>query len=134
MKLEEKNYTYRNLNMRFPGMVEEAIDIYEDGHGNLILEMPDDTRWLFQAIGSMIRRLPKDKNNVTEEECLSEFGIRLVAIMNRDGVSQQELCERTGIPQAAMSRYINGINCPSFYKVDKIARALGCSVDELRYL
>lgn len=134
MKLKEKNYTYRNLNMRFPGMVEEAIDIYEDGHGNLILEMPDNTRWLFQAVGSMIRQLPADKNNISEEECLAEFGIRLLNIMNRDGISQQELCERTGIPQPVMSGYINGRNCPSFYKVDKIARALGCSVDDLRYI
>lgn len=133
MILEEKNYTYRNLNIRYPNVVKEAIDIREDRYGDLLITMPDNSILLYNDVGQRLRRMPSDINNVSEEECLSEFGIRLLDIMRRDGVSQLELSERTGIPCPMLSNYMNGKTCPSFYKVDKIARALGCSVDDFRY-
>lgn len=133
MKLEEKNYIHRNLINRFPGMVKEAIDIQEYRGGELLLIMPDGTEWLYSDLHSNVRQLPADLHNLSEEECLSEFGRRLYDIMCRDGVSQIELAERTGIPRPVLSNYMTGKNCPSFYKIDKIARALGCSVDDFRY-
>jgi transcriptional regulator with XRE-family HTH domain len=53
--------------------------------------------------------------------------------MALEGISQCELSERTGITQPSISDYMNGKKLPSFYTVDKIAKALGCSVDAFRY-
>ena len=133
MIFEDKNYAYRNLRYRFPGMVEAAIDIQQYRGGELLLIMPDGTEWLYSDLHNNVRQLPKDLHNLSEEECLSEFGRRLYDIMCRDGVSQLELSEKTGISQPVLSNYMTGKTCPSFYKVDKIARALGCSVDDFRY-
>ena len=49
------------------------------------------------------------------------------------GITQSELSNCTDIPQYLISDYIRGKRTPSFYNVDKIAKALDCSVDELRY-
>lgn len=133
MKLKDKDYIHRNLYLRFPGMVEAAIAIREYRGGELLLIMPDGTEWLYSDLHRNVRRLPKDLHNLTEEECLSEFGRRLYDIMCREGVSQTELAERTGISRPVLSNYMTGKTSPSFYKVDKIARALGCSVDDFRY-
>lgn len=133
MKLKEKDYTHRNLINRFPGMVKDAIGIREYRGGELLLIMPDGTEWLYSDLHSNVRQVPTDLHNLSEEECLSEFGRRLYDIMCREGISQLELSERTGITQPLISNYMSGKTCPSFYKVDKIARALGCSVDDFRY-
>lgn len=133
IKLKDMNYTYVNLINRFPGMVKEAIDIQEYRGGELLLIMPDGTKWLYSDLHSNVRQMPTDLYNLSEEECLSEFGRRLYDIMCRDGVSQSDLSEMTRIPQPILSNYITGKTSPSFYKVDKIARALGCSVDDFRY-
>lgn len=133
MILEEKDYTHRNLIGRFPGMVKEAVDIREYRGGELLLIMPDGTEWLYSDLHRNVRQLPKDLLNLSEDECLSEFGRRLYDIMCRDGINQMALSEITGIPQPVLSNYMSGRTSPSFYKVDKIARALGCSVDDFRY-
>jgi transcriptional regulator with XRE-family HTH domain len=70
---------------------------------------------------------------MTEDECRSEFGYRLVHIMIRKGISQVDLAERIGVSNVMINRYINGSNTPSFYVVDKIAKALNCSMDDFRY-
>jgi transcriptional regulator with XRE-family HTH domain len=53
--------------------------------------------------------------------------------MTRQGVSQLELSELTGIPQSTISNYLTGKFLPGFYNMDKIAKALKCSIDEFRY-
>ena len=62
-----------------------------------------------------------------------EFRQRLRRLMTRQGVSQLELSELTGIPQSTISNYLTGKFLPGFYNMDKIAKALKCSIDEFRY-
>ena len=38
----------------------------------------------------------------------------------------------TGLTQPNISQYMNGTKTPSFFTVDKIARALNCSTDDFR--
>jgi transcriptional regulator with XRE-family HTH domain len=54
--------------------------------------------------------------------------------MCRKGVTQSDLSFATGIAQPTLSGYINGKHEPGLYAIDKIAKALGCSVDEFRYI
>ena len=77
--------------------------------------------------------MPKDISNMSEDECKTEFSWRLRSRMQRKRVTQQDLSDMTGISQSCISGYLNGTNMPSFYKADKIAKALGCSVDDFRY-
>ena len=71
------------------------------------------------------------ERDMTEEEWKREFMFRLRDKMNHFGIGQKVLCNRTGISQTMISHYMNGYSIPSFYMASRIAKGLGCSVDEL---
>lgn len=100
----------------------------------LILYLKDGTTILYDGIEDKCRRLPRDAQSMTEAECNMELAMRLRSIMRRRSCDQRKLASRTGISQPMISRYVTGKTTPSFYNIDRIAKALGCSVDELRYL
>ena len=60
-----------------------------------------------------------------------QFHERLSKLMKDRGLSQAQLCKISGIATSAMSHYVRGETEPSFTKAILIAKALGCSVDEL---
>jgi transcriptional regulator with XRE-family HTH domain len=47
------------------------------------------------------------------------------------GFTQQQLSDRTGIPQGAISKYENGRQTPSGGNIVRMARAMGVSTDFL---
>jgi transcriptional regulator with XRE-family HTH domain len=49
-------------------------------------------------------------------------------------MTQAELASSVGITQGMVSQYIHGYSSPSFRVVDRMAKALGCSADDLRLL
>ena len=122
-----------NLKKQFPRFADDAVEYREKGPYELVVKLNNGRVISYYDAEQGIRRLPSDDTHLTEEECREEFGIRLCRIMYYKGVTQKELSELTGITQANISNYITGRQTPSFYKVDKIARALDCSIEELRY-
>lgn len=127
-------YIYKNFEHYFPQIAKAASNHYYTEKLELMVELDNGDRYLYDEIFNSIRRLPRDADAMTKDEYKSDFGARLLKVMSWKGVTQEELAKRTGIPQSMISRYINGENDPSFYKVDRIARALGVSVDEFRFL
>ena len=59
---------------------------------------------------------------------------RIKYLRERYSMTQTDLANATGIPQQQISKYIRGYRVPTFYNLDKIARALDCTIDELRYV
>lgn len=127
------NRIYENLRLYFPFIEEEAENIKDCGD-TLIITMKDGRTVLYDDLYKSIRNLPSDPSQATEEQCNAEFIHRLRRIMHRKGVTQGMLAEMTGISERTINRYLNGASQPNFYNIDKIARALDCSIDELRYL
>lgn len=128
-----ENNTYRNFSIYYSYLVDRVaswreIDIYL-----LLIKLDNGEAYIYDDLYQTLKSVPKDPNAMTEEECRKEFGRRLSRIMGFKHITQVELSVMTGIPQAQLSKYINGKTTPSFYNVDKIAKALKCSVDELRY-
>lgn len=123
-----------NLRMYFPhiAMSMESYRQYDDFE--LLIRLNDGSTILYDDVEKAIRTLPKDKSTMSEEECRSEFGYRLRKLLRRNKMTQTELAEASGVSKPMLSYYINGTVSPSFYNVDRIARALGCSIDELRYM
>jgi len=117
----------------FPFLVREMVECYTDGYDELVVTLSDGGIVSYDDFYKTFRRLPSDYN-MNEDECKMEFGIRLRKTMALKGLNQTMLSERTGIPQPLLSNYITGRTNPSFYAVDKIAKALGCSVDEFRHI
>lgn len=119
--------------MYFPSIVANAVEFIEAGYSELVIKLRDGTSILYDDMDNSIRNLPIDSNNMTDIQCRREFGIRLQKIMYLKGVTQEELSRTTGISQTMISLYITGKNNPTFCKVDKIAKALNCSMDDFRY-
>lgn len=125
---------YRNFEMRFPNIAERVIDIYNGMPFELVMTLSDGTTMAYFDIDETIRRLPGDGSNMSYNECAVEFGIRLWQIMRIRCMSQKGLAIMTGITESSICNYIRGKIMPNFYNVDKIARALDCSVEDLRYV
>ena len=130
--LAEQNI-YRNLQMYFPFLVRDYAYVYQRGNNELIIRLKNGDFVSYDDVTKSIRNLPPDDRDMTEDECRREFGRRLYKIMANKGITQDELSARTGIHRTIISKYINGRHTPSFFAVDKIAKALGCSIDAFRY-
>lgn len=125
---------YENFMIRFPRIAESVTTYCLTGDFDITIRLQDGTTFLYDDIEGSIRRLPSDSGSMTKKECNREFGDRLYRMMNRKGITQLELSERTGLTQAQISNYINGKSTPSFYVVDRIAKALKCSIEYFRYV
>lgn len=60
-----------------------------------------------------------------------DFGTRLLNMIQRQGLTEQELAKRVGISAATLSRYILGCRQPKVDVLAKIALALGTTSDYL---
>lgn len=115
--------------------LEKDIDSFEEVNNyQMLLHMNNGSRMIYDGLEDRCRKLPSDSHSMSEKECTAEFAARLRNIMRFKGCSQKELSERTGISQPSISNYAMGKTSPNFYNLDRIAKALDCSVDELRYL
>lgn len=125
-------YVYSSFELCYPDIAKNAAEIVDLGNLQLLITMPDGRKLLYDHIEDRIRALPQSYD-MDDDECKREFGLRLQRVMMIKGFNQTRLAEATGINQNLISGYIRGTINPSFTKVDQIAKALNCSVDEFRY-
>ena len=124
---------FDTFRLYFPFIAKDVVESKEYDT-ELVVRLRNGVSFTYDNMTHTIRRLPSNSMSLTEDECRKEFGHRLAKIMWRKNISQVELAQRSGITQSQLSNYITGKTSPSFYNVDKIARALDCSTDELRYI
>jgi len=115
----------------FKGEVNEYQQIDDTG---LLVKLNNGESILYDDVDNTFRCLPRDSIHMSKQECLDEFGIRLRRIMKRKGLTQREVCKAMNMDEGNFSRYANGERAPSFYIADKIAKTVGCSLDDLRYI
>lgn len=128
-----KDRFFNNFKLYFPIASELVTSFKQTGLFDLTIKLNDGTSVMYDDIEHSIRNLPRDSKSMSEKECRREFGLRLRKIMYIKNISQLELSERTGISNVTISNYLNFKATPSFYNVDRIAKALGCSMEDLRY-
>lgn len=117
-----------------PNLAKNVACYRELGGYDLLIEYEDGSAIVYSDFDKTFRRLPNDPFNMTDSERRYEFGTRLRRKMFVKRISQLELSRRTGISNVMLSRYINGKSDPSYITVEKICNALGCDMDELRYI
>lgn len=126
---------FEQFSREYSFMIDDVVRYYQDQFPNcLVIEMSDNRVMLYDYILNTLRRLPKSRCDMTRDECNDEFGKRLKQLLMYRGLNQEDLSQMTGIAQPAISSYIRGKTTPSFYIADKIAKALGVSLDYFRYL
>ena len=57
--------------------------------------------------------------------------LNLEKLIKKRGLSQEKLANAMGVTQGAVSQWVLGISKPASDKIPKLAKALGCSIDEL---
>lgn len=128
------NTILEDYQMFFPQLWKRTATYWENSSYELFARLDDDSVIIFDDIEKTVRRLPKNIDNLTEQEFKNEFGRRIRALMYRKGLTQEDLSNLSGISQSQLSGYITGRINPSFYKAYKIAEALDCSIDHLLYI
>ena len=124
---------WHNFERQFPYVAAKAVRHHAESPLDLVVELGNGERYIFDDEMQSIRQLPATPD-LSEQAFKKEFCVRLRKLMARYNVNQIELAERTGIHEVTISRYLTGRSIPSFYAIDKIAKALGCSTDAFRYI
>lgn len=72
------------------------------------------------------------RQRITKEACMgTSLGNRILFYLQEAGMTRKELCEKTGITEAALSRYITGQREPRAVTLSSIAKALNVTMDDL---
>lgn len=125
---------WQNFVRQFPLVADRVQAFRAESPLDLVVELTNGERYIYDDEWLSIRKLPDSPMGLSEQQFKREFGVRLRKLMDRNNVTQLELSSRTGIDNRTISRYLTGRNLPSFYAIDKIAKALGCSADAFRYI
>lgn len=117
----------------FRSINSHAVEYVPVNDYEMIVRLDDGDSVMYDREKRTIRNLPRDPSSMSEEQFRREFGYRLRRLMERRGMTQGELAERINSSQVTVSKYMCGKNTPSVFMVNKIAKTLNCSIDELTY-
>ena len=120
------------LKLMYRPIFERAVEYEEVSPTEMIIKTDDGHVYLYDTWGDTIRHMPSD-SDMDKDRFAMEVGERIRRIMDKRGITQEELSESTGISQTMISRYILGKNIPGLHAADKISRALRCTVNDLLY-
>lgn len=122
---------FDDVKLYFPSVAERTKKWWIRGKYEVVLELENGDLMSYYELENTMRRLPRPDEDISEERWRKEFGIRFRRLRLLSGKSQLEISKETGVPTSRISEYANGKRTPSFYTASKLAKALGCSVDEL---
>lgn len=115
----------------YPGYYDQAVDWWASGRLSITVRLKDGTQFEFNSMTNTIRRVRTDASVASDDVVAKEFGHNLQKFITMRGVTNMELASRLGITNAMLSRYIHGTSMPSAGKAFRLAKALGCTIDEL---
>ena len=113
---------------------EDVLELKELNEWDLLITYANGKRILYDRCTGYFNTVFYDNvNEITEEQEKREFAYRLRSIMRHRGIIQEDLADMTGTSQVMISRYVSGESIPSAIKLNKIAKALRCSMDDFFY-
>lgn len=118
----------------YPELYELMIDWYPIAEMEIAVKLSDGRIISYDMMGDFISNIHnpvESKEQISEMEWRRNFSKRLIAKLNRAGLTQDRLSEMTGISKVSINRYINEKASPNGYTLDRIANVLNCSVNEL---
>ena len=124
----------RQVYLYFPYLQEEVISAREYIPMMLLLETNSRFNYFYDLTKNVLIPIPKDDRDLDKDSFRRIFGVLMRRCLEHSGLTQEELSEKTGISQARISEYLYGKHFPSFYQIDKLAKAMNCSVEDLRYV
>lgn len=123
----------KNFEAFWPTDAKHIVKYEQLSMHELELIRDDGVRLLYDDTLHSLRNAPTEDTELSEEAYRVEFARRLYKMMLHHQVNQGELGEMTGISRRTINDYINARRTPSSYNLERIAKALNCSVDALSY-
>lgn len=125
-----------HFEMMYPHIANDVVDWYPSGQLEITVKTSNGNKYTFSHIGARLTKVYDTENYeedliVDEEIFRNRFARCLRNKLYNLGMSQEKLSELTGISYVTISKYMTGKATPSYYNVNRIARALKCSVSEL---
>ena len=117
--------------MYFPNLYERGVDWWKSGPYHITVLLDDNSRVEFDSSENAIRWVSKIDHSTDNGILRKEIGRNIKKFITYRGIRQQDVCEKVGITQAMLSRYINGASMPGIDKLYNIASALNCTLDDL---
>jgi DNA-binding XRE family transcriptional regulator len=113
----------------YPSLYKQAIDWWASGPMSITVKLRDQSIFEYNRMDNTIRHIRAD--NRDEETMAKEIGYNLQKLIPLSGRTQSDIAKELGITNAMLSRYIHGTSVPSVVKARRIAKAIGCRIDEL---
>lgn len=123
-----------SFRVNHPFIFDEVVDWYPSGQLEITVRLRNDDKYAYTLIGNGLRQIYSTEDiieDIEEMEFRKRFSFCLMRKLNNVGMTQDQLAEASGISKVMISKYITCKATPSYYNVDRIARALRCGVSEL---
>ena len=121
-------YLYENYKLYFPSFAKGCISWKQTDLFELEIHNKDGS---IDIYNDMNHSLGPKIDTSTDAGWRKEFARRLRKKIAMKGITQDNLSKLTGIGQPLLSLYTQGKSLPSAQKVSTIAKAIGCSVNDL---
>lgn len=121
-------YLYENYKSYFPSFEKDCVSWKQTDLFELEINNKDGS---IDIYNDMDHTLGPKINTGTDVGWKKEFARRLRKKIAMRGITQVRLGELTGISQQLLSLYTQGKTLPSVQKASAIAKAIGCSVNDL---
>lgn len=110
---------------------DEVEEIKELNNWDLLITYKDGKKILFDRYTGYYKNISYGNiNELSESQEKKEFAYMLRSLMGRNLITQEELAKRVDTSQVMISRYVRGETIPSATMLNKIAKAIGCSMDD----
>ena len=126
---------YEDFIRMCPYVKGEIKSWFTNEYSELFAELNDGSAYRYDYITktfgwfkSMDELLDSPQDETEWRKC---FARRLYKKMVMKGITQDVLAWKTGVSQATLSKYISGQVMPGVFKLQKIAKVLGCDINEL---
>ena len=121
-------HLYENFKLYFPMIEKHCISWRQTDTFELEIDDEDGHVYIYNDMNHSFGRKPDTSTDVGWKK---EFARRLRKKIAMRGINQTNISELTGISQPLLSLYTQGKSLPSAQKVSAIAKAIGCSVNDL---
>ena len=127
-----ENY-FKNYLLYFPFQGEHIIEWWPSGNYQITIQFDNGELFFYNNLtgySGPVKRFD-EVSEITLGEWKMRFAQRFMRALEEHNLTQRMLSERTGITESNLSLYSNGRAVPSAMTISKLAKAIGCSADDL---
>lgn len=128
--LDVNEYVVERMRLYHKSVVKDAISIEPYWAFEYLVTFKDGSKKVYDDLYGKFY-IFRNTDDLTEEEFREELGRRIKKMMDIRHINQTKMSKIIGVSQATINLYANGKIIPNFYILKKIARALGCDVNDL---